>query len=125
MPVLVLAFAAASFGYGALLRGTDVMVNEVAIVRGAPDATEATAQVYFGVFSPTRSTYRVDLPQGPLLASPINSDPFGLGSGSLDIVQGTGSAAAVGRAQPVGRDELAADRARRAARRRARRCAPR
>lgn len=91
MPVLVLTFAAASFGYGALLRGTDVTVNEIAIVRGAPGATEATAQVYFGVFSPTRSTYRVDLPQGPLLASPINSDPFGLGSGSLDIVQGTGS----------------------------------
>ena len=91
MPVLVLAFAAAAFGYGALLRGTDVAVNEVAIVRGAPDATEATAQVYFGVFSPTRSTYRVDLPQGPLLASPMTSDPFGLGTGFLDIVQGTGS----------------------------------
>jgi hypothetical protein len=91
MPVLVLAFAAAAFGYGALLRGTDVAVNEVAIVRGAPDATEATAQVYFGVFSPTRSTYRVDLPQGPLLASPMTSDPFGLGTGFLDILQGTGS----------------------------------
>ncbi len=92
MPVLVLAFAAASFGYGAVLRGTDVVVNEVAIVRGAPDATEATAQVYFGVFSPTRSTYRVELPQGALLAPPINAESFGLGSGTLDIVQGTGSA---------------------------------
>jgi hypothetical protein len=91
MPVLVLAFATAAFGYGALLRGTDVAVNEVAIVRGAPDATEATAQVYFGVFSPTRSTYRVDLPQGPLLASPMTSDPFGLGTGFLDILQGTGT----------------------------------
>jgi hypothetical protein len=91
MPVLVLAFAAASFGYGSLLRGTDVVINEVAIVRGAPGASEATAQVYFGVFSPTRSTYRVDLPQGALLAAPINGDPFGFGSATLDIVQGTGS----------------------------------
>jgi hypothetical protein len=90
MPVLVLAFAGASFGYGAFLRGTDVVVNEVAIVRGAPDATEATAQVYFGVFSPTRSTYQVNVPQGALLASPINGDPFGLGTGALDLVQGTG-----------------------------------
>ncbi len=90
MPVLVLAFAGASFGYGAFLRGTDVVVNEVAIVRGAPDATEATAQVYFGVFSPTRSTYQVNVPQGALLASPINGDPFGLGTGTLDLVQGTG-----------------------------------
>jgi hypothetical protein len=92
MPVLVLAFAAAAFGYGALLRGTDVAVNEVAIIRGAPDATEATAQVYFGVFSPTRSTYQVDLPQGALLASPMNSEQFGSGAGGfLDLVQGTGS----------------------------------
>lgn len=90
MPVLVLAFAGASFGYGALLRGTDVVVNEVAIIRGAPDATEATAQVYFGVFSPTRSTYRVDLPQGALLASPINAESFGVNGGALDIIQGTG-----------------------------------
>ena len=51
-------------------RGTDVVVNEVAIVHGAPDATEATAQVYFGIFSPTRATYRVDVPQGALLAAP-------------------------------------------------------
>ena len=90
MPILVVGFAAASFGYGALLRGTDVVVNEVAIVRGAPDATEATAQVYFGVFSPTRSTYQVDVPRGALLASPINGDPFAGQAGLLDIVQGTG-----------------------------------
>ena len=90
MPVLVLAFAAASFGYGSFLRGTDVVVNEVAIVRGAPDATEASAQVYFGIFSPTRSTYQVQLPQGALLAAPL-VNVFGDGStGTLDILQGTG-----------------------------------
>ena len=92
MPVLVLAFAAAGFGYGALLKGTDVVVNEVAIVRGAPDATEASAQVYFGVFSPNRATYRVDVPQGALLAGPIAGDPFGQATTALDIVQGTGPA---------------------------------
>ena len=90
MPVLVLAFTAASFGYGFFLRGTDVVVNEVAIVRGAPNATEATAEVYFGIFSPTRATYQVEVPQGALLASPISGDPFGQGTSTLDIVQGTG-----------------------------------
>lgn len=90
MPVLVLGFATAAFGYGALLRGTDVVVNQVAIVHGANDATEATGQVYFGIFSPTRSTYRVDVPQGALLASPISGDPFGQSVTTLDIVQGTG-----------------------------------
>jgi hypothetical protein len=91
MPLLVLGFTAAAFGYGFILRGTDVVVNEVAIVRGAPDATEATAQVYFGVFSPTRATYQVSVPQGALLAAPINGDQFGQGGGTLDIVQGTGA----------------------------------
>ncbi|HTK44896.1 MAG TPA: hypothetical protein VL749_06060 [Patescibacteria group bacterium] len=89
MPLLVLAFTAASFGYGFLLRGTDVLVNEVALVRGAPDATEASAQVYFGVFSPTRATYQVSLPQGALVAAPI-ADPLGQGGSTLDILQGTG-----------------------------------
>jgi hypothetical protein len=92
MPVLVIAFAAAAFGYGALLKGTDVVVNEVAIVRAAPDATEATAQVYFGIFSPNRATYRVDVPHGALLAGPIAGDPFGQATTTLDIIQGTGPA---------------------------------
>jgi hypothetical protein len=91
MPILVVGFSALSFGYGSFLRGTDVVINEVAIVRGAPDATEATAQVYFGIFSPTRTTYRVDVPQGALLAAPISGDPFGQGTTRLDILQGTGS----------------------------------
>jgi hypothetical protein len=93
MPILVLAFSAASFGFGAFLRGTDVVINEVAIVRGAPDATEATAQVYFGIFSPTRTSYLVEVPQGALLASPLTGDPFGQGGtvATLDILQGAGS----------------------------------
>ena len=93
MPILVLAFSAVSIGYGAYLRGTDVVVNEVAIVRGAPDATEASAQVYFGIFSPTRSTYQVQVAQGALLAAPITGSDFGQGGSILDILQGTGVAA--------------------------------
>jgi hypothetical protein len=89
MPAFVLAFAAAAYGYGSILRGTDVVINEIAIVRGAPDATEGTAQDYFGVFSPTRGTYLIQIPGGALLASPISSDPFsGVPGGILDIVQG-------------------------------------
>lgn len=91
MPILVVTFAAASFGYGSFLRGTDVVINEVAVVRGAPDATEATADVYFGIFSPTRATYQVNVPQGALLAAPVAGDQFGQGVISLDILQGTGT----------------------------------
>ena len=57
MPALIVVFAVGAYGIGSFLRGSDVIVNEVAIVRGAPGATEGTAQAYIGVFSPSRGTY--------------------------------------------------------------------
>ena len=62
MPALIAVFAVGAYGFGSALRGSDVIVNEVAIVRGAPDATEGSAQVYLGVFSPTRGTYQLTRP---------------------------------------------------------------
>ncbi len=52
MPVLIVVFAVGAYGFGSLLRGSDLIINEVAIVRGAPGATDGTAQIYLGVFSP-------------------------------------------------------------------------
>ena len=47
------------FAIGGLLRGSDVIVHEVGIVRGAPGTAAATVQSYLGIFSPQRSTYQV------------------------------------------------------------------
>lgn len=88
MPILIAVFAAGAYGFGSALRGSDVIVNEVAIVRGAPDASEGTAQVYLGVFSPARGTYQVSVPGGALLSSPIVGDFFGGQGTLLDVVQG-------------------------------------
>jgi hypothetical protein len=88
IPVLIVAFAAGAYAFGSALRGSSIIVNEVGVVRGAPDATEGTAQVYLGVFSPTRGTYQVAVPGGALLSSPISGDIFGGQGASLDIVQG-------------------------------------
>ena len=88
MPILIVVFAAGSYAYGAVLRGVDVIVNEVAIVRGAPDATEGQAQVYFAVFSPTRGTYQVEVPGGALLSSTLTGE-LATGAGPrVDVVQG-------------------------------------
>jgi hypothetical protein len=90
MPILIVAFAAGAYGFGSLLRGSELIINEVAIVRGAPGATEGTAQVYLGVFSPSRGTYQIRIPGGALLSSPVSGDFFG-GDGttaSLDVLQG-------------------------------------
>jgi hypothetical protein len=90
MPILIVVFAAGAYAYGAALRGSDVIVNEIAIVRGAPGATEGAAQAYLGVFSPTRSVYQVSVPGGALLSTSINGDVFGgVGTTSvLDVLQG-------------------------------------
>ena len=90
MPALIGIFAVASYGIGSFLRGSEVIVNEVAIVRGAPGATEGTAQAYLGVFSPTRGTYQLRVPGGALLSAPVSGDFFGgdAASATLDILQG-------------------------------------
>ena len=93
MPALIAVFAAGAYAYGSALRGSDVIVNEVAIVRGAPDATEGSAQVYLGVFSPTRGTYQVALPGGALLSAPLRGDFFGGQGTVLDVDPGRAGAA--------------------------------
>ncbi len=90
MPVLIVAFAAGAYGFGSLLRGSDLIVNEVAIVRGAPGTTDGAAQIYLGVFSPSRGTYQLRVPGGALLSSPNAGDFLG-GTGTtatLDVLQG-------------------------------------
>jgi hypothetical protein len=88
MPALIAIFAIGAYSFGSALRGSDVIVNQVAIVRGAPDATEGAAQVYVGVFSPTRGTYQVSIPSGALLSAPVVGDFFGGQGALLDVVQG-------------------------------------
>jgi hypothetical protein len=88
MPILIVAFAFGAYAFGSALRGSSIIVNEVGIVRGAPDATEGSASVYLGVFSPTRGTYQVAVPGGALLSSPISGDVFGGTTASLDVIQG-------------------------------------
>ncbi len=90
MPALIVVFAVGAYGFGAALRGNELVVNEVAIVRGAPGATDGTAQVYLGVFSPTRGVYQVRVPGGALLSAPINGDFFATTgtANTLDVLQG-------------------------------------
>ena len=90
MPLLIVVFAVGAYGFGSLLRGSEVIVNEIAIVRGAPGATDGSAQVYLGVFSPSRQAYQLSVPGGALLSSPISGDASSGSANalSLDVVQG-------------------------------------
>jgi hypothetical protein len=87
MPVLVIGFTAGTFLLGVVLKGTDVVVNEVGIVRGSADADRGMADVYAGVFSPVRSTYDVRVNGGAFLSESIQSQQDRSGPG-LDILLG-------------------------------------
>ena len=88
MPALIVVFAVVAYVFGTTLRGTDVIVNEVAVVRGAPGATEGAAQVYVGVYSPTRTSYDLQFPGSALLAAPLSGEFAGNGDPTvLDLVQ--------------------------------------
>ena len=88
MPILIVGFAVGAYAFGSALRGSSVIVNEVGIVRGAPDATEGSAQVYLGVFSPSRGTYQIAVAGGALLSAPIAGDVFSGTTASLDVIEG-------------------------------------
>ncbi len=88
MPALIVVFTVGAYAIGSTLRGSELIINEVAIARGAPGTTEGTAQIYVGIFSPTRGTYQVTVPGGALLSTPISGDVFGSGSSQMDILQG-------------------------------------
>ena len=90
IPTLIAVFTVGAFGFGNALRGSDVILHEISIVRGAPGTTEGVASSYIGVFSPTRATYQLRVPGGALISSPISGDLFNsTTTGPLDVLQGT------------------------------------
>ena len=76
-PVLVLVFSGVSYAIGAAMKGSQIIVNQIAIVRSATDGTAASVSTYAGVFSPTRATYDLTV-RGDALLSALaanNIDP--------------------------------------------------
>nr|MBA3336651.1 hypothetical protein [Chloroflexia bacterium] len=93
---LVLLFAAASYGIGQAIRGNEVIINRITIVRDGGGADPATARTYVALFSPSKSNYQVRVggeraDQVLLSAMPTSSDPWSplarLGGGGT-VVQG-------------------------------------
>lgn len=76
MPLTMVAFAVAIFGLGALLRGADVIVNELAVVHGAAGSDRGLARVQVGVFSPTRQSFDIKVGGGVLLSAPAAPNRF-------------------------------------------------
>jgi len=92
IPLITVVFAAGAFGLGYALRGTDLILNKIAIVELQPDGT-AWLSSYLGLFSPARQSYEIEVRGGSLLA-PLSADydPWGSGSpgqtGEMVFLQG-------------------------------------
>jgi hypothetical protein len=73
-PLLIVTFSAGSYGIGRSLKGSDVIVNQIAIVRTSPTGA-ALAETFAGVFSPDRSTYHLTVDADALIAA-LDSTSF-------------------------------------------------
>ena len=89
-PVLVVLFTACSFGIGNTLKGSDVITNQISLIRTSTAGGAATVQSYAGIFSPQRSTYDLRVEADALLA-PLRQPNFGgpqVRSADVTIEQG-------------------------------------
>ena len=74
-PLLVVLFTACSFGIGTSLKGSDVVINQISLIRTSSAGGAATVESYAGVFSPDRSTYDLTV-EADALMSRINQMTF-------------------------------------------------
>lgn len=88
IPALVVVFAAVTFGLGASLKGSDVIVNEVGVVRAAQGSQVGIGQVYIGIYSPSRRNFQVSIPGGALISNPTSQAQFGQTETPLDVLFG-------------------------------------
>lgn len=92
IPLITLAFSAGAFGLGYALRGTDLILNKIAVIELRSDGT-AEVSSYLGLFSPAQQSYEIEVQGGDLL-SPLSSNygPWGPGGtnapGEMVFVQG-------------------------------------
>lgn len=81
-PALIGLFAVAAFLLGVVLKGTTVVVRELAVVSMGAGVGRGSAEVQLSVFSPNRSLFDVRVPPRVLLSDPVlrrrgeRADPF-------------------------------------------------
>ncbi len=91
IPALVVVFAVGSYAMGASLKGSDVIVNQITVVRAAQGTGRGIGQAYIGIYSPSRRTFDVRIPGGALLSNPTSQAQIGGTETPLDVVFGESS----------------------------------
>lgn len=76
-PILVIVFSGVSYGIGTSMKGSQIIVNQIALVRTSTDGTAASVSTYAGIFSPSRASYDLTVRGDALLSALLvnNIDP--------------------------------------------------
>lgn len=89
-PLLVVVFTACSFGIGNSMKGSEVIVNQISLIRSSGAGGAATIESYAGIFSPDRATYDLTVEDDALMAKmqPIGFDGTRSNAANVVIEQG-------------------------------------
>lgn len=92
IPVLTLAFSALAYGIGFQLRGNDIIVNQISVIRVGEDGKTTETRTYAGIFSPRRQAYDIQVEGDPLIR-PLGEGYYNpwqgeVSAGSMHVVQG-------------------------------------
>ena len=85
-PLLVVLFSACSYGIGRTMKGSDVVLNQIAIIRATGEGSVATVDTFGGIVSPDRNTYDLSVDADALLGRLARQD--GLTTAPVDLEQG-------------------------------------
>ncbi len=87
-PLLVVLFTACSYGIGRTMKGGEVLVNEISVIRTAAEGGSATVDTFAGIVSPDRSTYDLTVEADALIGQLARADGLARPSGDVEVDQG-------------------------------------
>jgi hypothetical protein len=87
-PLLVIVFSACSYGIGRTMKGGDVIVNEISVIRTASEGGSATVDAFSGIVSPDRTTYDLTVEADALIGQLMRQDGIPRQSSDVRIEQG-------------------------------------
>ena len=85
-PLLVVVFTACSFGIGSSMKGSEVIVNQISLIRSSGAGGAATVESYAGVFSPERATYDLTVEDDALMAKLRTTGFDGRQTSAADVI---------------------------------------
>jgi hypothetical protein len=71
IPLITVLFSAGAFSLGYAMRGTDLILNRIVIAELQPGGT-ATTKSYYGLFSPSQTSYDIEVSGGGLISQLVN-----------------------------------------------------